>query len=316
MRAPTTATLRQTAEDWLCAAEAGIIRTRSGDRYKPSALRSYREALRSKVLPSLGSQRLSAVTANQIQDLVDRLVAQGLAPSTVRNAILPLRAIYRRALQRNEVAVNPTLKLALPAVRGRRDQIADPEHAAALIAALPEADRALWATALYAGLRRGELQALTWNDIDLEDGLIHINHSWDRRAGLISPKSRSGERRIPLTQTLRRHLIAHRLRQGGPDSGYVFRNSNGRPFDPTTILTRARSSWQTGQLKPLNLHECRHSYAAFMIAAGINAKALCTYMGHSTITTTLDRYGHLLPGNEAHAASLLETLLTNEQTVS
>ncbi len=78
------------------------------------------------MLPHLGSQRLSAVTSNQIQDLVDRLVAEGLAPSTVRNAILPLRAIYRRALQRNDVAINPTLKLSLPAVRGRRDQIADP----------------------------------------------------------------------------------------------------------------------------------------------------------------------------------------------
>jgi integrase len=73
------------------------------------------------------------------------------------------------------------LKLSLPAVRGRRDQIADPGHAAALIAALPEAEQALWATALYTGLRRGELQALTWNEIDLKHNLIHVNHSWDRK---------------------------------------------------------------------------------------------------------------------------------------
>jgi len=199
MHAPTPETLREAAEDWLAAAEAGIIRTRSGDPFKPSALRSYREALRAKLLPTLGSQRLSAVTSNQIQDLVDRLVAQGLAPSTVRNAVLPLRAIYRRALQRNEVAINPTLKLSLPAVRGKRDLIADPAHAAALILALPQTDQALWATALYAGLRRGELQALTWNDINLEDGVIDVTHSWDRRAGLIEPKSRSGRRRVPLT---------------------------------------------------------------------------------------------------------------------
>jgi integrase len=181
MRSPTAVTLREAAEDWLRAAEAGIIRTRSGDSYKPSALRSYRDALHSKLLPHFGSERLSSVSSNQIQDLVDRLVAQGPAPSTVRNSILPLRAIYRRALQRNDVALNPTLKLSLPAVRGRRDQIADPGHAAALIAALPEAEQALWATALYTGLRRGELQALTWNEIDLKHNLIHVNHSWDRK---------------------------------------------------------------------------------------------------------------------------------------
>jgi len=229
---------------------------------------------------------------------------------------LPLRAIYRRALQRDEIAVNPTLKLSLPAVRGRRDQIADPSHAAALINALPEGDRALWATALYAGLRRGELQALTWHDIDLNGGLIHVNGSWDMRAGPISPKSRAGRRRIPLTPTLRRHLLAHQLHQGRPETGYVFANSHGRPFDPTTILNRAKTTWNKAELKPLTLHECRHSYAAYMIAAGINAKALSTYMGHSTITTTLDRYGHLLPGNETHAANLLEALLTPGQAVS
>ena len=73
---------------------------------------------------------------------------------------MPLRAIFRRAVSRGEVAVNPTTGLELPAVRGRRDRIASPEEAAALLAALPEEERPLWATALYAGLRRGELMAL------------------------------------------------------------------------------------------------------------------------------------------------------------
>ena len=97
-----------------------------------------------------------------LQDFVDQLSAQGLSPSSVRNTMLPLRAIFRRAHRRNDVAINPTLKLTLPAVRGRRERTAHPQEAAALIQALPALDRALWATAIYAGLRRGELQALTW----------------------------------------------------------------------------------------------------------------------------------------------------------
>ncbi len=160
LRAPTRTTLAEASDDWLCAARAGIARTRSGDPYKPSALRSYEEALQTKVLPELGHLRLSAVDRVAVQDLVDRLVARGLAPSRVRNAVLPLRAVFRRAVARSEVFHNPTLGLSLPAVRGRRDRVARPEEARALIAALPVGDRALWATALYAGLRRGELQAL------------------------------------------------------------------------------------------------------------------------------------------------------------
>jgi hypothetical protein len=124
LRAPTATTLAEAAEAWLSGAEAGIIRTRSGDRYKPSALRSYRHALQSKLLPELGRLRLSAIRRNDLQDLVDRMVAAGRSPSTVRNTILPLRAIYRRAIDRDQLAVNPTLKLRLPAVRGKRDDAA------------------------------------------------------------------------------------------------------------------------------------------------------------------------------------------------
>lgn len=94
------------------------------DPYKPSALRSYRQAFQGTVLPELGQLRLSALTHNHVHDLVDRLVAAGRAPSTVRNTILPLRALYRRALARDQVALNPTLKLSLPAVRGARDRVA------------------------------------------------------------------------------------------------------------------------------------------------------------------------------------------------
>ena len=82
-----------------------------------------------------------------------------------------------------------------------------------------------------------------------------------------------------------------------------------RPFHPGATAKRARAVWEEAGLAPIRLHECRHTYAAFMIAAGINAKALSTYMGHSSITITLDRYGHLLPGNETEAASMLEAWL-------
>src|SRR5439155_7001872 len=100
-----------------------------------------------------------------------------------------------------EVAVNPTLKLSLPALKPTRERVARPEEAAGLIAALPLADRALWATALYAGLRRGELQALDWADLDLEQRLMRVERAWDRRAGLIEPKSKAGKRRVPISET-------------------------------------------------------------------------------------------------------------------
>ena len=311
LRAPTRTTLEEAAGDWLTAAKAGIARTRSGDPYKPSALRSYEEALRTKVLPELGRLRLSSVDRVAIQDLVDRLTAEGLAPSTVRNSILPLRAIFRRAVARAEVIRNPTLALSLPAVRGRRDRVARPAEARDLVAALGEADRALWATALYAGLRRGELQALRWSDVDLEAGLIRVERSWDPKAGPIAPKSRAGRRRVPLVKALRTELASHRLREGGGGEGLVLGKGH-KPFPPGAATRRAREAWSRAGLAPIGLHECRHTYAAHMIAAGVNAKALSIYMGHSSITVTLDRYGHLMPGSEAEAAGMVEAYLERE----
>jgi integrase len=160
--------------------------------------------------------------------------------------------------------------------------------------------------------------ALRWEDIDLNAGLIRVERSWDVRAGLIEPKSRAGNRNVPVANVLREHLAAHALRTGRR-TGLAFSTRVDRPFDPESLNRRARKAWQCMNTKraerrlepiaPIGLHECRHTFASLMIAASVNAKALSTYMGHSTIAFTLDRYGHLMPGNEDEAAGLLDAYL-------
>jgi integrase len=222
---------------------------------------------------------------------------------------MPLRAIYRRALSRGEVCVNPCAGIELPAVRGRRDRIVSPAEAAALIETLPESDRALWAAALYAGLRRGELLALQWEVVDLAAGVIRVSRSYDPTSGTTTaPKSRAGIRKVPIAAVLRTHLAAHRLRCAWGD-GLAFGRTERTPRSDGSIRKRAAKAWKDAQLDPIGLHEARHRFASLMIAAGVNAKALSTYMGHSSITITLDRYGHLMPGNEEQSAGLLDAYL-------
>jgi site-specific recombinase XerD len=131
------------------------VTNRSGDPYKPSALRGYRTSLEKRILPALGRSRLSEVDRRTLQRPVAQLIAEGHDPSTVRNTIVPLRAIFRYAVAHGDVSVNPTTGLHLPAVRGKRDHIVSPADAHALLAALGPQDRPLWATALFTGLRRG-----------------------------------------------------------------------------------------------------------------------------------------------------------------
>ncbi|MHB1242475.1 MAG: tyrosine-type recombinase/integrase [Gaiellaceae bacterium] len=307
MRAPTELTLRQTWETWLAGAREGSVRNRSGDLYKPSVLRGYETSMRLRVLPELGGARLSDITHASVQDLADRTLAAGLDASTIRNTLMPLRAIFRRALARGDVSVNPIAGIELPAVRGKRDRIASPLEAAALIAALPEEDQAVWATAFYAGLRLGELWALRDEDVDLEAGVIRVERSWDRREGVIEPKSRAGRRAVPIVAALRSHLAARKLRRGS--GGALFFGSQLLPFNRDQLVARAVKAWKQAELTPIGLHEGRHTFASILIAAGVNAKALSTYLGHSSIQITLDRYGHLMPGNEEEAVALVDAYL-------
>ena len=89
----------------------------------------------------------------------------------------------------------------------------------------------------------------------------------------------------------------------------MFGRTPDTPFQPTTINSHARRAWKAARLAPITLHEARHTFASMMIAAGVNAKALSTYMGHAGVAITYDRYGHLMPGNEAEAAGLLDANL-------
>ena len=171
----------------------------------------------------------------------------------------------------------------------------------------------MWATALYAGLRRGELMALEWEDVDLAAGVIRVERSYDPTSGTtVAPKSAAGVRKVPIPSVLREHLIGHRLRSGRSD-GLAFGRSAKTPRSDGSIRKRAAKAWAATGLDPIALHEARHTFASLMIAAGVNAKALSTCMGHSSITITLDRYGHLMPGNEEQAAGLLDAYLATAE---
>jgi integrase len=262
-----------------------------------------------------------------LQDFAMQMLADGTSASYIGVTLASLRAIYRRAVSRPDsgIVVNPTTGLELPKVRGGRDRIATPDECSRLLAALPEADRPIWATAMYAGLRRGELRALHVEDVDLTAGVLDVHRGWDPIEGEITTKGRN-RRKVPIAKELRRYLAAHLLALDWTE-GLMFGASAVSPFEVVGLARHAQKAWkaendrlladaedpeQVVLLEAITPHECRHTFASLMIAAGVNAKALSTYMGHATISITLDRYGHLMPGNEGEAADLLDAYLARD----
>jgi len=292
--------------------KTGAARPKGRARYKPATIRAYEQALCRHIEPSsLAAVRISEVQRSDVQRLADELLAAGLDPGTISNVLNPIQAFFRRAEDRGLLAQNPAARIDLPSGRASRPRrIAAPGEAAALITALHEPDRPLWASAFYAGLRRGELQALRWADVDLGASLIRVERSWDQYEGPIEPKSESSRRTVPLLALLRDHLDEHKLRTEREGEQLVFGRTGSDPFAPMTIAKRATTAWAAAGLQPIILHECRHTFASLLIDAGANPKAIQTFVGHSKIQTTFDIYGHLMPGSHDEIRARMDAYLS------
>ncbi len=182
-------TVEETGAQWLEGVRAGTVRNRSQVAYKPSVARSYETSLRLHIYPLIGGKKVAALKRVEVQEVVDKLDLTCSA-STVKNALNPLRAMFRWLVPRGIVDVDPTDGLDLPQGGKSRTRIATPGEAAELIDALPIDYQPIWATAFYAGLRLGELRALKISDVDLDRGIISVNASWDVKAGRVDPKSK------------------------------------------------------------------------------------------------------------------------------
>jgi integrase len=325
-----TRTLVQALAEFIDGMKTGTVRPKGRTGYKPATIRSYEQQLHKYIEPAdLAAMKVGEVRRSDVQAFVDEPLAAGLAPSTVSNALNPIQAVYRRGIDRDELAYNPAVRIDLPGQGdGRPKRIASAAEALDLLAALLEEDRALWATAFYAGLRRGELQALRRCDVDLGASLIRVERGWDQEEGAQAPKSAASRRTIPLLAILRDYLDHHLVRAGErePETLVFGRTATGS-FAPMAVGKRAKKAWREANererqeaeregrrptlLEPITLHECRHTFASLLIDAGANAKAIQTFMGHSKIQTTFDTYGHLMPGSHDEVRERMDAYLAD-----
>lgn len=330
LRAVRSPTVDEAADDLLTGMRDGSIRARGGREFKPSTIRSYELLLDQRIRPAFGRRRLADLTRGDLMALVEAMLREERDGSTIRNALMPVRLMYRRALAAGQVAVNPTAGLTLPSAEGRRDRIATPAEAAALLAALSVESRVLWAVALYAGLRAGEIAGLDWSAVDFEAGRITVERSWCGRSHtFVAPKSRAGRREVPMVGPLRQLLLEHRLRTGRRE-GLVFGANGTRPFSYSALKSRSLTAWERARVPPLQcdvdasrrddrpvpefgyltLHEARHTYCSTVLAAGVSPAAVSRYAGHASVAFTLTRYVKALAGTEASDAGRLEAFLS------
>jgi integrase len=298
-------TFSAVAGRWL---ERFAVRVQSGQR-RQRTYDAHRYHLRSHLLPALARRRVSAITVEDVADLITAMRMRGISEKTIAGAVSSLHSILRYALRQGWIATDPVARLEhhertrpVP----RRQRALGRNQIAGLLQACPPRDRLLVATALFTGMRISELLGLVWADVDTCEGLIHVRGQLSRgRRGesprRVAPKTPSAIRDIPVTPQLAAALSAHhhRATRSGPND-WVFATSNGTPLGHRNAQRRALSraardaGLDDGDWPPLRFHDLRHVFASHLIVdLGLDVAQVSRILGHARVTITLDVYTHL-----------------------
>jgi integrase len=216
---------------------------------------------------------------------------------------------------------NPADSIKAPKVKRRNMRALDTAETATLLEAARE--YRLFTPVMLSvtcGLRRGEICALRWRNVDLAGAQLSINRSTEQtKAGIREKETKAGRgRTVALTRLSIEELYRHKAHQAEEllrlgiqisDEMYVVAQADGNPLKPNSLTHEfARFIAGTG-LPRVRFHDLRHSHATHMLASGVHPKIAQERLGHATIATTLDLYSHVLPGMQADAASRVDEAL-------
>jgi integrase len=283
----TEATFADAAAEWLrYAAEERAC--------KPTTLKEYRSMVRAHLLPAFGERPLEDLTPREIERWRSGL---HVSARTKNKLVTVLHGIYRRAQRVWDVRVNPALgveKLREP--RQVEIDVYTPEEVMALVrAAGSEQDAAIFLTAAFTGLRRGELVALRWRDVDFAGSLIRVRASYTHET-LTTPKS-GRTRSVPMAPEVARTLARlGQRRTRTDDADLVFPGALGGYLDGSALRRRYELALKRAGLRRLRFHDLRHTFGTRMIAVA-DIVRVKEWMGHADVETTM-RYLHYAPRDE------------------
>lgn len=292
---------------------------------------SYEQVIELYIKPQLGKHQLSKLEPEQIQALLNTLLASGgkggkpLSPRTVQY----VRAILRRALNQAHkwgyVARNVAVLTDAKKVRRYEPVILSPAQSQQLLnAAAGSRLIALYTVALGLGLREGEVLGLRWRDISLEQHTLRVAQTVQRiRGGLAlePPKTERSARLLPLPLFVERAL-RHAERQAlerrvagdaWKDYDLVFPSAIGTPLDPRNLLRQFKALLVAADLPDMRFHDLRHSCATTLIAQGVHPRVVQEILGHSQISTTMNVYGHVLDATRRVAAEAMDGLFLADE---
>jgi integrase len=246
------------------------------------------------------------------------LTARELAPATVVKAYHLLGKVLAGAVDAGMIAQSPCRRVSLPKIEREEMRFLTPVEIGRLADAIQPRYRALVLVGAYGGLRIGELAGLRRERVDLLRGTVEVAEIMTEVAGQLQvgpPKTRASRRMVGLPRAVAKVLAEH-LAPGGQPADFVFTGPQGGPLRIANLRNRIwRPATTAAGLDGLRIHDLRHTAVALWIAAGASPKEVAVRAGHSSVSFTLDRYGHLYPESDASLRDRLDTFFTAGQAV-
>jgi integrase len=316
---PHKTTLAQYLERWLEHMRSQVA---------PKTLARYSDLARKNISPLLGSVLLIKLRPAQISEAYTKALAQGrrdgnggLSPQTVTHMHRVLKQALGQAVKWELLNRNPCDAVDPPKTTRAPMQTYDLNETAALIEAMRPTRMFVPALlAVLCGMRRGEVTALRWRNVDLEVGRLSVMESAEQIGSTVrykQPKNGKG-RTLALPRFLVAELKAHRARQAEEllkvgerlsDETFVVAQADGSPLQPDSITQDWFRKIEGTSLPRIRFHDLRHAHATHMLASGVNPKVASERLGHSRIGITLDLYSHVLPGMQEDAVERVDAAL-------
>jgi integrase len=303
--------VRQFLEAWLKDARA---------RLRPRTVERYESLIRLHVIPTLGDVTLRKLTPQHLATLYATLLEKQ-APASVAQLHAVLFGAFRLAMRWGLIGRNPAEAVQAPKVQRREMAVLTAEQAQTLMRA-DDPLSCLYVLAIATGMRQGELLALRWRDVDLDEGVIRVNRNLVRVKGawlLADVKRATSRRQIQVGRLATDALKAHRLRAAETllklghriDEGtLIFTDDKGDPVNGYHVTERMfKPLLRRLGLPAVRFHDLRHTAASLMLSAGVRPDIVSRRLGHSSPAITLSIYAHLLPGDEAEAVRRLDAAL-------
>jgi integrase len=316
---PDKTTLAQFLERWLENIKANVA---------PRTHERYAEIARKNIAPLIGAVVLSKLKPAQISEAYAKALSAGrrdgkggLSPQSVTHMHRVLKHALRQAVRWEMLHRNPADAVRPPKVEKHRMATYDMPQTAALLEAVR--GQRIYIPAMLAvlcGLRRGEIAALRWQNVDLEKGSLAVVQSVEQMNGSVRLKeTKSGRvRTVALPLTVRDERRAHRLAQAQnmlklgvrlTDDNFVCALEDGSPMQPTFITHEWVRAIKGTNLPRYRFHDLRHAHATHMLTSGTHIKVASERLGHSKVGITLDLYSHVLPGMQEDAAAKVDAAL-------